>query len=630
MNVALVNLPFAWIGYPSLALGILQSKIHDEFPDASVKVFHANLDFVDWAAEKTGITVDDYSSCANSMYSEWIFSSALYGDPSWRTQEFVEHAGDKISKRLLDISIEIHRIAPVFISELAERIVEGGPDVVGLTSTFAQHTAALAAARLVKELLPGTATVIGGANCDGPPGAATHRNFPFIDFVVRGEGELPLAALLAALPAGDGLTHVPGLCWRTPGGESVANKMSATPLPPSALVTPSYDDYFERHRRSLAGTRVEPQLVMESSRGCWWGEKHHCTFCGLNGSLMKYRSVPPDRFVGQLLDLVEKYQILDVIVTDNILDMAYLSSALPRLKEADYDLNIFYEIKSNLRREQLEMLKDAGVTTVQPGVESLSGKVLKLMDKGVNGCQNVRLLRDTETVGLDISWNYLYGFPGESDEDYEKIIEQLPALYHLVPPTGALRISVQRFSPYFNRPELGFPNLRPAQLYPIAYDLPEAELNDLAYFFDAPPSGIDAELGGRLQNAIDRWRKNQPKSRLIWCDLIDEIVLVNTRPDFDWRVLQITDPGEITLFRLLDQPHTIVGLERRLADSTTPATTLAIIATINRWRELGLIFDDAGLIIQVAPRALRQDVLRTMKMHPVGLGSEVPMVPELA
>ena len=41
--------------------------------------------------------------------------------------------------------------------------------------------------------------------------------------------------------------------------------------------------------------RVRPQIPLETSRGCWWGMKHHCIFCGLNGKQMAFQDKSPDR-----------------------------------------------------------------------------------------------------------------------------------------------------------------------------------------------------------------------------------------------------------------------------------------------------------------------------------------------
>lgn len=402
--------------------------------------------------------------------------------------------------------------------------------------------------------------------------------------------------------------------------------MEAKPLPPAALVTPEYGDYFDRHARSTAGGWVEPRIVVESSRGCWWGEKHHCAFCGLNGSFMEFRSKDPRRFVDEILGMVERYRILDVWVTDNILDMAYLTSMAPRLQETGYDLRLCYEIKSNLRLEQLRTLNAAGVGYIQAGVENLSGRVLKIMDKGVTGCQNVRLLRDAETVGMNLNWNYLYGFPGESEEDYDEVSGQFPALHHLTPPFNAARIKVERFSPYFDRPEIGFDELRPAAHYHHIYALPEAELADLVYLFDSPKRGISPSCLGRLKRAVSDWKDAYVHCRLTHCDLGDRIVLVDTRPGFTWRLLDLTDPLELAVFRLLDTPHSPTALLRKVAARHKSASQARVDELLAHWRDLGLVFTDGGQWVHVAPAVANQDLMR---LDGSRLHSAEPLAPAL-
>ncbi|GLF94916.1 RiPP maturation radical SAM C-methyltransferase [Streptomyces yaizuensis] len=633
MRLVLVDMPWSSIDMPSLALGVLKRRVLDVFPDAEVTVVHANIDFVDWLVARTGFTPKEYEFCANSYFSglsEWIFSAALNDRPRWQVPEFAARLAGKVSDDVLTRTRELHELAPLFVRETAARIIAAGPDIVGFTTMFAQNAATLATARAVKELDPRVTTVLGGANCDGPQGAALHRNFPYVDAVVRGEGEAAFPKLLAALTdpgatdTGTVLAGIAGLCWRTPDGTSVVNPMEARPLPPGALVPPDFGDYYERHARSVAGSWAEPRLVLEGSRGCWWGEKHHCTFCGLNGSFMTFRSKDPGRFVDELLALVERHRILNVWVTDNILDMAYLGSVAPRLAESGYDLRIGYEIKSNLRREQLATLRAAGVSHVQPGIENLSSRVLGLMDKGVTGCLNVRLLRDAETVGTNVSWNYLYGFPGEGDDDYAGVIDQLPALHHLVPPAGATRVKVERFSPYYERPELGFGPPRPAAHYRHIYDLPETELADLVYIFDAPRRGITDPCLDRLRRAVDDWADAYESSRLTHCDLGERIVLVDTRPGFDWHVLDIADPFEVTVFRLLDTPRSPAALVRKAGEAHEGVTAARIDGLLARWRALGVVFEEGGHAIHVAPAGANQDLMR-LRRGPAGpRGTLVP------
>lgn len=606
-------MPWASVDIPSLALGILRQAVREQHSGAAVEILYGNLEYVDWITEHCTFEAADYSHFSLDTYfdgfGEWVFSSALYDAPEWRLAQFEAcHTGTPERRRL---ACAMHALAPAFTDDMTRRILSWGPDVVGFTSAFQQNTASLAVAWRVKKAAPDVVTVIGGSNCDAEQGAALHRNFPFVDFTVRGEGEGVFPRLLTALQNGGDLAGLPGLCWRNRDGTSVVNPMSGQPLPPGQIVAPDYQGYIERLKRSRAASWAEPKLVVEGARGCWWGEKHHCTFCGLNGSFMQFRSKRPEVFVREVLDLVARHRVLDLYVVDNILDMAYLRSALPALAEAGLDLRMFYEIKSNLRRDQLAVLHEGGVVHVQPGIENLSSRVLRLMDKGVSGCHNVRMLRDAETVGLTVSWNYLYGFPGETDEDYDAMVLQFPALHHLQPPHGAGRLQVERFSPYFNQPELGFDKIRPHSQYALVYDLPEAELLNLTYVFDAPNHGIDEIAVARLRAAIREWQDSHHNSRLTQCDLGDEIVLVNSRAHFDWRLLRLCDPLEVAAFRLLDEPRTAAALIRTLGEQGIPGTSADVVtALLTRWRALGLTFEDDNRVIQVASQAVNNELLR--------------------
>ncbi|MFE2246487.1 RiPP maturation radical SAM C-methyltransferase [Streptomyces lavendulae] len=614
MRVLLVNMPWAPIDLPSLALGILKRSVDERVPNGSADVLHANLEYVDWITRNTEFTLEDYSYYALGSYflgcGDWVFSSALYDDPEWRVPEFTEAMSGRVRGARMDMTRALHSSAPDFVRYIAERIVELDPDVVGFTSTFQQNTAALAAAKYVKRLAPHIATAMGGANCDGKQGEAVHRNFPFVDYVLRGEGEVSFPALLGALDAGEPLSEVPGLCWRGDDGTSVVNAMATNPLPPAAILPPDYAGYFERLASSHARNWVEPKLVVEGARGCWWGEKHHCTFCGLNGSFMQFRSKSPDVFYDEVVELARRHRVLDMYVVDNILDMGYVNSVLPRIIDSGFDLRMHIEIKSNMRRKQLQTLADAGLIFVQPGIESLNSRVLTLMDKGVTGGQNVRMLRDAATVGLSVAWNYLHGFPGEDAEDYDDVVAQLSALEHLNPPVGqSSRIAIERFSPYFNNPALGFSELRPAEPYRLTYDLPEAEMFDLAYVFDVPPRGIGEEVVARLDEGIAQWKRNYAGSRLTHCDLEDRIVLVSRRRAFDWTHLELTVPFELSLFRLLDQPHTVKAAARKLHEEHGVGED-ALREVLKRWRALGVVFEDSGQFVQIAPPALNEEFLR--------------------
>jgi ribosomal peptide maturation radical SAM protein 1 len=263
-----------------------------------------------------------------------------------------------------------------------------------------------------------------------------------------------------------------------------------------ALPIPKFGDFFRQ--AECAGVGDKAYLAVESARGCWWGAKSHCKFCGLNGNSMAFRAKSGDRTAHELRQLREEYGVKRFFMTDNILDMRYFESLLPLLEQDGMEL--FYEIKSNLKREHVEQLARAGVRWVQPGVESLDSETLRLIAKGVSAIQNIQLLKWCKEAGIKPFWNILYGFPGEQAETLERIAALCPALLHLPPPMQVAPFQLHRFSPYYsNASRYGIEDVRPAWGYRFAYaGLSADEVAQVAYCFEfegslmAPPrSSLD-------------------------------------------------------------------------------------------------------------------------------------------
>ena len=106
-------------------------------------------------------------------------------------------------------------------------------------------------------------------------GQALHENFPWIDYVIRGEGERVLVEVVRDILEFRAVRPQPGLCYREDARSIAVPQMEGPQVPMEEVPTPNYDDYFKR----LARTPVRPDLwpevaiLFESSRGCWWGAK---------------------------------------------------------------------------------------------------------------------------------------------------------------------------------------------------------------------------------------------------------------------------------------------------------------------------------------------------------------------
>ena len=489
-KVALVAMPFITVCRPSIQLGLLTAIARSK--GFSITDFHLALDF----AHQIGPKI--YNALAahrGHLFGDWLFSVAAFdGEAPDRDAELLHDFDARIQATLGELGedpasclrglrdIEV----PKYLDRLMDAIAWDRFRVVGFTSTFQQNTASFALAARIKRQYPNVCVLFGGANFDGEMGLELVRSVSCIDYAIIGEADLAFPGFLEALEEGRDPAEVPGVVQRRRG------KVNAPVMtPPFArmddLPTPDYDGYFARARSlGLLETDDSHQVALpvESSRGCWWGQKQHCTFCGLNAESMTFRAKSPERFLKELTELARRHRTIRFEAVDNILDMSYLKELFPELIKNEYHFNLFYETKANLRRDQVRLLREAGVECIQPGIESLSTHVLKLMRKGVTAIQNVNLLRWAAYYDLHIYWNIIWGFPGEVEEDYLQQTELISWLAHLQPPSSASRIWMERFSPIFSqRQTFQTRFVHPEASY--AYVYPEhANLDRLAYFFD--------------------------------------------------------------------------------------------------------------------------------------------------
>jgi ribosomal peptide maturation radical SAM protein 1 len=308
--------------------------------------------------------------------------------------------------------------------------------VVGFSATF-NILPVIAVAQKLKLANPSIKVIVGGAQCEGELGAGLIKAFDCVDFVCRGEGERTLPKLMHALNSGRRtFQDFPGLCWRSITGEARANAGRSPEIILDESPIPKFDTFFETHARLFGPEgRTRCAVPVETSRGCWFGEKSHCTFCGLNGEAMHYRHRAADKAL-EVIRSAATYGTPTAFAVDNIFPNEYFKTLLPLLAEEPQGIELFYEVKSNLTIEHCRLLVAAGVRALQPGIESLSSPVLHLMRKGTTAFLNVRLIKYAAQSGLNLAWNMLYGFPGEDPSEYDRQASLVPLLSHLQPPVS--------------------------------------------------------------------------------------------------------------------------------------------------------------------------------------------------
>jgi ribosomal peptide maturation radical SAM protein 1 len=531
-KVMLISMPFGALDRQPIGISLLKSRLGQD--GISCKNRHFIFEFADF------IGVDDYNWISNDLpyvafAGDWSFTQALYGYcPGGEADYFSAilknrwRLTDQDCSRILNIR---NYIEPFLAHCLAaENWNEYG--LIGFTSTFEQNIASLALARRLKSLVPDIPIVFGGANWEAEMGQELHRQFRFVDFVCSGEADESLNRLaklvLKEQATSAMLASVPGIVYRD-AGHSISTGPSPMVACMDNLPIPNYDDYFEELSQSAVSTTVYPALLLETSRGCWWGAKSHCTFCGLNGGSMSFRSKSADRVLAEIDYLVKRWGIKQFEVVDNILDMSYFNSLLPALAERNEDLSFFYEIKANIRKDQVAMLAKSGVNRIQPGIESLSDNVLQLMRKGTKGLRNIQLLKWCRQYHVSVDWNLLYGFPGETQSDYDQMMKLMPAIRFLDPPGACAPIRLDRFSPYFTEPEnFGLVDVKPMAPYRFLYPFDEAEIQNIAYFFEFQyRNSVDPrDYAEQVIEFATYWKEHPDPGKLVYIETTDDRLVI--------------------------------------------------------------------------------------------------------
>jgi ribosomal peptide maturation radical SAM protein 1 len=604
-------MPFMAVDRPSIQLGLLKSlAVTHGF---LARTFHANLRL---AARLGAEYYQLLAEHRGRMVGEWLFSlEAFQGAAPDPEDAMVADLADdleyfglpplELRKKLAETR---HVDIPAYLDDLVESYPWHEAAVVGFSSTFQQNTASFALARRLKQRYPHIFTVFGGANFDADMGLELVRTVDCIDAAVIGEGDVAFPELLSALAAGADFSAIPGVAVRTDGQVRVT-----PPRPPSSqlddLPIPDYEEYFELAADvgilRGAGQR-NVWLPIETARGCWWGAKHHCTFCGLNAATMHFRSKSPRRVLDELAEQARRYRSFTFEVVDNILDVAYLKSLLPLLADSEAGYEFFYEVKANLSREQLRLLAQAGVTHIQPGLESLSSHVLQLMRKGTRAAQNVNLLRWTQYYGIRASWNLLWGFPGETEHDYAEQTAAIPHLLHLQPPQTAGRIWLERFSPLFTAQESsGLRGKTPERSYRYIYPA-DVDLDRVAYFFDYQaetdvPEDAYAAVSSAIAAWSDAWQAATPP-RLTYRHAPHFVQIRDQRHQGQDGTYTFQDTLADMYLACTDRPTTAAAVRRKL-DLRLPVE--AVQEMFGEFERRGLMFLDGELALALALPAVK-------------------------
>ncbi len=421
--IALVSMPWAIFNRPSIQLGALKSYIESQ-TECQITTLHPFLQIAKALGTGTYAKIAD-----NSWAGESLFAALLFPEHQNHAEKNFRECLGKTTKNIREFTQLVQTIETVCDEWLAS-IEWQSFLLTGFSLCFNQLLGSLYIASRIKALPDSPKIAFGGSSCSGELGISLLKHFSQIDYIVDGEGEIPLTGLCLYLQ-GETTLFPERVHTRTrPTGESPLQEISDL----NTLPTPDFTPYFEQLKIVFPDAPFIPVLPIEFSRGCWWNK---CTFCNLNLQWCRYRWKNALTMTEELQTLIGRHQCLDFTFTDNALPPREADSFFTALAEKHADIHFFAEIRTVMHQKALTTYHNGGLETIQVGIEALSETLLKKMQKGVSVIDNVAMLKHAAQAGIQLEGNLIVEFPGTTREETVETLECLEYLWPFKPLASA-------------------------------------------------------------------------------------------------------------------------------------------------------------------------------------------------
>ena len=520
-QVALLSAPVTFPPVPSIALSIFQSEL--EAAGISSKVIYGSFPAIHLLGTDVIYQLSRYLDFQKN--SEYLFAGLTDICANVPARDFIETfccTNPSEEKEILTQQVlQCLDGAKIIVEAIVQRIIYMGARIVAASSVYSQQNASLAVLKHVKAMDPSIITILGGYNVSGEMGLSILRNFPSVDYVSFGEGDETIAELCENLLYRKEKQLTYGIVGRESTLPDTAPYRMTKNL--DNVKVPQYRDFFEEIQREKAefyGDSVVDysytygkSVFLEGSRGCWWGAKHPCSFCSMNGLNNAYREKTPEKLYSEIREMTRLYPEITIQLSDNVLSRKMIRRLPELIAQGQESCSLTAEIKTNLEPDEVRVLAQAGMSKVQPGIESLNDHLLHLMNKGSSSVQNIALLKYCRTFSVDPYWSILTRVPGEQREDYEQMLEIIPLITHLNPPMRAAPIVFERFSSYGDHPEEYGLKLEPDPLYYCCFKGHTDIIDNIGvYYILTGGSFVDtirqnSDLYRRIHEAVLKWQE---------------------------------------------------------------------------------------------------------------------------
>ncbi len=587
-NILLISMPFAEVAIPSIQLAILEKycKVRD------VKVISKHLYLK--AADVYGLKYYNFllNNPSSPYFAQILFSKYVFPNHWMNSEDQIKNYFNKKINGNNDFHYEIFaQKTEEFYNRTLSNLNWNFFDIIGFTLNYGQFLPSLAIAKKIKEKFPDKKIVLGGSRIAGDIGKKVLEVFDFIDYIVSGDGEESLYQLAIS---GETNYEKPNFC-----------------IDLNELPLPDFDSFYQD--LSMSSTEVQQyyhvygRLPIEISRGCWWNK---CTFCNLSLQYNNYREKKVEKIIEEINCLSNKYKMLTFQIIGNTLPLKDYQHLFEGIKKIGKDFTFIAEARAGrLKSNDYKLLKEAGFTTIQTGIESFSSNYLKKMNKGARVIDNVAALKYCKENGITNKYNIIVGYPNEEIIDFEETEKNIRLFKQYLDPPKIAPLEIGVKSHIFQYPEqYGIDHLDFVNTDQVMFPRDVLE-KGISFFYTFNKKQLQNE--NQWGQLTEEWRKIREKNILEANQrqtIVDQLVFYYVDGGDFLKIYDKRNSGNILVY-MLDELEREVFLSctdvisiQKLSEIFSNIPDYQLAAMLHTFEKIGIVFKEDNLYLSLPIR----------------------------
>lgn len=363
-------------------------------PPFGIACLSAYLKERGYKVTKRDLNIEIYTYFTGSPHEKlWNLNTEFWGD--W----------EKVSSFV----VEHNALFNIYIDE----ILASKAKLIGFSILWSTEMMSRLFAQEIKKRDRSRIIVFGGPHCARDMAGERIAALPEVDYVVDGEGEETLYELAKTIEGGEDIGTVRGVLYKKDGdviwtGErSLISDLDTLPLA-------DLDDFnFALY--------PDPMVPISTARGC----PNKCIYCDEKRFWRIFRNYSGKRIFNEMQyqyrrHKISKFEFVDSLVNGNIKALEEFCDLV-----IDNKLPIGWMgqavVRKEMSRELLQKIKYSGCFHFCFGMEHSSEKLMLKMGKLLcEGADCDTIVKNCYEVGLGIGLNWMFGFPGETDKDFQE------------------------------------------------------------------------------------------------------------------------------------------------------------------------------------------------------------------